>query len=141
LAAAIPSSRRVAEEESMASDLSIALAAVGQLLLGGFFVIAGLRHFSMVPTITGMIAARGVPVPHLTFLAGTLFQVAAGACLMLGIWVAAAAMGLVLFTVAASAMLLNFWDLEGPPREAAITGWQSNLAIIGGLLITAAHAP
>ena len=124
----------------MSSDLSVALAAVGQLLLGGLFVVAGLRHFSMVPTVTAMIAARGVPVPHLAFLSGTLFQLAAGACLMLGYWVAPAAFGLVLFTIAASVMLLNFWDMEGPAREAAINGWQSNLAIIGGLLIAAAHA-
>lgn len=37
-------------------------------------------------------------------------------------------------------MLLNFWDMEGPAREAARNVWQSNLAIIGGLLIAAAHA-
>jgi putative oxidoreductase len=45
----------------------------------------------------------------------------------------------VLFTFAASVMLLNFWDLEGPAREAAINVWLSNLAIVGGLLITAAQ--
>ena len=73
-------------------------------------------------------------------LVGSAFQFVAGLLLILGLFVAPAALGLVLFTFAASAMLLNFWDLEGPAREAAINVWQSNLAIVGGLLIAAAHA-
>jgi putative oxidoreductase len=36
---------------------------------------------------------------------------------------------------------LNFWDQEGPARQAALTGFQTNLAIIGGLLIAAACHP
>jgi putative oxidoreductase len=110
------------------------------LLLGGLFVVAGLRHFSIVPAVTAMIAARGVPIPHLTFLVGTLFQIATGACLMLGIWVAPAALGLVLFTIAASVMLLNFWDMQGEAREAAKSAFLCNIGVVGGLLVTAGQA-
>ena len=49
-------------------------------------------------------------------------------------------MGLVIFTIAASVMLLNFWSLEGAAREGALNGWLSNLGVIGGLLIAAAYS-
>jgi len=51
-----------------------------------------------------------------------------------------ASIGLILFTIVASIMLLNFWDMEGPSRESAMNGFLSNIAIIGGLLLAAAGA-
>ncbi len=67
------------------------------------------------------------------------FQVIAGALLMLGLFVAPAALGLAAFTLTASVMLLNFWSLPGGiERQIAVTVWPCNIAIIGGLLVTAA---
>jgi putative oxidoreductase len=51
-----------------------------------------------------------------------------------------AAIGLVLFTLAASVMLLNFWDMQGEAREVAKSAFLANIAIIGGLLVTAWQA-
>jgi putative oxidoreductase len=49
-----------------------------------------------------------------------------------------AAMALIIFTLVASAMLLNFWTMKGDERRHAFTQWQCNLALIGGLLAVAA---
>jgi putative oxidoreductase len=84
--------------------------------------------------------ARGVPAPRLVLLVGSAFQFVAGLLLILGLFIAPAAFALILFTFTASVMLVNFWDMEEPARDAAINVWLSNLAIVGGLLITAAHA-
>jgi len=55
--------------------------------------------------------------------------------------VAPAALGLALFTIAASVMLVNFWDLPpGEPRAMLKGVFASNAAIVGGLLIAAAQA-
>jgi putative oxidoreductase len=124
----------------MRFEISQMLLVLGRLLLGGLFVFGGVRHLFIIPAVTQAIAARGVPAPRLVLLVGSAFQFVAGLLLMLGLFVAPAALGLVLFTLAASVMLLNFWDLDGAAREAAINVWQSNIAIIGGLLIAAAHA-
>jgi putative oxidoreductase len=73
--------------------------------------------------------------------AGSVFQIATGALLMLGLFVTWAAIGLIVFTLAASIILLNFWDMEkGQARTSTINVWLSNIAIIGGLLIAAARA-
>lgn len=121
-------------------EISQVLLILGRLLLGGLFVYGGVHHMFAIPAITQAMAARGVPAPRLVLLVGSAFQFVAGLLLILGLYVAPAALALVLFTLAASIMLLNFWDLEGPAREAAKNVWLSNLAIIGGLLIAAAQA-
>ena len=76
----------------------------------------------------------------LVLIAGSVFQTLAGLALVVGYRAFWAAIGLVAFTLIASAIFLDFWNHEGEARANAIKGWQSNLAIVGGLLVAAAHA-
>jgi putative oxidoreductase len=124
----------------MSFETSEVLLVLGRFLLGGLFVYGGVHHLFAIPALTEVIAARGVPAPRLVLLVGSAFQFVAGLLLILGLFIAPAALALVLFTLTASVMLVNFWDMEGPARDAAVNVWLSNLAIVGGLLITAAHA-
>lgn len=121
-------------------DHATSLTVLGRLLLGGLYVVGGVQHFFILPGLSGALAARGVPMARLSLIAASAFQILAGLLLMLGLWVAPAAIGLVVFTVIASYLMLNFWDLEGPARDGAKKAVQANLAIIGGLLIAAAQA-
>ena len=124
----------------MQDNIAFLILAVGHILLGGLFVTGGIRHFLILVPMTNAIEARGIAFAKFVLLAGTAFQLVAGAMLMAGIGVTAAAIGLAIFTVAASVMLLDFWNMEEPARDGAINGWQSNMAVIGGLLIAAAGA-
>jgi putative oxidoreductase len=123
----------------MPIDLPHVIFLLGRLLLGGLFVFAGIRHMFLIPVLTQVIAARGVPFPRAVLLAGSAFQFIAGLLVIFGLFLPIASFGLVLFTLAASVMLLNFWDMEGQPRQNTINVWLSNMAIIGGLMITAAQ--
>ncbi|MFA5900955.1 MAG: DoxX family protein [Hyphomicrobium sp.] len=125
-------------------DLAFAtvLVTVGQLLMGGLFVWAGLNHFGPAgEKLIPILAARGIPQPRRALYAASSFEAVCGACLMLGIAVAPVAIALVVFTIAVSVLLVNFWDMpEGDAREMLKTVWASNSAIVGGLLVTAAGA-
>jgi putative oxidoreductase len=125
---------------TISPDETMVLVAVGRLLLGGLFILGGIGHLFALPTVAGQMAARGVPLPMLALIAGTAFQIVAGVLLMLGLFVPMAALGLILFTIAGSVMLMNFWDMTGEKRTRAIDNWQSNLGVIGGLLIVCALA-
>lgn len=124
----------------MQDGLAFTMLVVGRLLLGGLFVAGGIHHFFVIVPITDAIEARGVPFAKSVLIAGSLFQIAAGLLLMLGLCVVPAAFGLIIFTLAASVMLLNFWDMQETARDSAINSWKSNMAIIGGLLVAAASA-
>ncbi len=113
---------------------------LGRVMLGGLFVYGGVRHFFIVPILTDVLARRGVPFPRLTLLAGSTFQTIVGAMLIVGIFIVPAAFGLIAFTIVASIMLLNFWDMQGGEREAAKNNWAVNVGVIGGLLLAATQA-
>lgn len=123
-------------------SLVTVLVTVGQLLLGALFVWAGLNHFGPAQEkVVPVLKARGVPMPREALYAASAFEVVCGACLMLGVAVAPAAIGLALFTILASVVMVNFWDMpEGEPRELLRGIFASNAAIVGGLLVTAAQA-
>lgn len=124
----------------MAIELESVLWIVGRLLLGGLFVVGGIHHFFGLDGLTQFMASRGVPAAKLVLIVGSVFQALAGLALIVGYQAFWAAIGLVVFTLIASAIFLNFWSHEGDARANAIKGWQSNLAIVGGLLVAAAHS-
>jgi putative oxidoreductase len=101
----------------MQAETQTILLALGRLLLGGLFVVGGIRHLFDLPAITQAIAARAIPAAELVLLSGTGFQIVAGLALIFDFYPTWTALGLVAFTVAASVLLL-----------------------IGGLLVTAAHS-
>ena len=118
-------------------SLSLALLILGRVLMGGYFLWAGLHHFTILDPVSKAMAARGVPQARLVLIAASSFQIVCGAALMLGLYVALVAIGLILFTIAASIMLVNFWDMEGAAREGALGTFKSNAALVGGLMVTA----
>jgi putative oxidoreductase len=119
-------------------DTTLVLIGAGRVLLGSVYLVAGLRHLGILDPLTNMLRRQGTPAARVVLIVGTVFQIIAGASLMLGLYVALAAAGLALFTIAAGVLVLNFWRQEGEARAASISVWERNLGLIGGLLIAAA---
>jgi putative oxidoreductase len=119
-------------------EMETALLVIGRLLLASLFVYAGIKHCFVAKDIIPMIAARGIPYPKLVLAIGSVFEFVFGVMLAFGIAGPWAPLGLAAFTIAATLMLVNFWDMQGAPREHALVCFQYNIAIIGGLLIAAA---
>ena len=126
----------------MDSTLTNILITLGQMLMGALYVYAGLNHFGPAgERIVPMLQARGVPMPREALYVASAFEAACGAALMLGIAVVPAAFGLAAFTIVASILLVNFWDMPpGEMREMLKGVFASNAAIVGGLLLVAAEA-
>lgn len=118
-------------------DRSQVLLIVGRVLLGGFFIVAGIQHFFILPAVTAMMTARGVPAAQLVLIVGSIYQIVAGLLVVFNLFAGWAAIALVFFTVVATIMFLNFWDMEGPARNGARSGFEANVGIIGGLLMVA----
>ncbi|MCA0035280.1 DoxX family protein [Mesorhizobium sp. B263B2A] len=124
----------------MPADLPSTLLFLGRLLLGGAFVLAGLRNIQNAAFLTGLMAARGVPRARLALWAGIVLQIIAGALVMAGLWTALACAVLLLFLVAATPMFHNFWDHQGPDRAVRINGFVGNVALGGGFLTLIAQS-
>ncbi len=119
-------------------DVASIVFTIGRAMLGALFVVGGVSHAFTSKHILPMMTARGVPSPGPVLLVGSVWQAAFGLLLALGLFVTPAAFALVLFTILATVMFLNFWDKTGPEKEALRNAALSNVAIVGGLLIAAA---
>ena len=124
----------------MEYDLADIIFLLGRTMLGGLYVFAGIRHFTVLEPGTAAVAARGVPYPRLVFAGGSVFEAICGALLLLGIWPVEMSLALFVFTLAASIMLLDFWNKQAFERVVLFNNFASNIGVLGGLLISAATA-
>ncbi len=124
----------------MDATLADIALVVGRLLLGGIFVLGGIEHYFVARPVLAIMGKRGVPMPLAVLIVGSVFQAVLGLMLVLGVYVAWASLGLVVFTIVATLMFLNFWDMDGAERVAAQNNATVNFGVIGGLLVLAAEA-
>ena len=124
----------------MEYDLSDLLFIAGRIMLGGLFVFAGIRHFTVLEPGTAAVAARGVPYPRAVFMGGSIFEAICGLLLMFGVYPVETSLALFVFTLTASIMLLDFWNKNGFERVVLFNNFSSNIGVLGGLLISAATA-
>lgn len=123
----------------MFSAFSSPLVFFGHLLIGGVFVFAGLRNVANRGPLTGLLAARGAPLPGLLLWAGIVLQIAAGLLVMTGVWTGPAALSLLAFLAVATVLFHNFWDHQGLERASRINGLASNVALAGAFLLILAQ--
>ncbi|MGO4701274.1 hypothetical protein [Dyella sp. 2RAB6] len=113
------------------------LAPLGYALLGLYYALNGALHFRHFARLSGALSARRIPCAGATLAVGSIFQLVAGSMLALQLHAGFAALGLAVFTVLASLLMLDFWRATDAAREAALRAWQANLALTGALLVIA----
>jgi putative oxidoreductase len=111
----------------------------GRAPIGSLFVIGGLTHLGSMAEVSNQMSRNGIHFARPMLIARTAFQVVADILLIFGLFVSGAALDLIAFTIAASAMVLRFWELpDGPQRYAARNAFVSNIGLVGGLLLASA---
>jgi putative oxidoreductase len=110
---------------------------LGYFVLGGMFVLAGLRHFLDFETAKAPLERRQYPSPGLLLGTGSLVELCAGGCLAAGWGRPWAAVALIAFTIVASLMFIDFWNFTGTQRQEVHAAFVLNVAVVGGLLIAA----
>ena len=117
------------------------LDTAGRLLMVAFFLAVGLRNLQKVhiDDHVARLTKFKAPLPKVTFWVGQTMEFV-GCALVLLNWYPAIGVGLLLvFTVVASALLLRFWEVEGPMRTGMQNGMLANIGIVGGLLLLLQH--
>ena len=118
-------------------DGQSALHITGQLLVAFLFLATGIINagWKFQQHLDRMIDA-GVPLARPALIIGFAMQFAGGAMLALDYRVSLAAIILIIFTVAATAIFHRFWLIEDPlRRHLAVSFVFNNLGIVGGLLL------
>ena len=66
-------------------DIHIPFYLAGRVMLGGFFIISGIRHFQNLEMMAGFTGSRGVPSPKLAVIVSGLMIILGGISILLGV--------------------------------------------------------
>jgi putative oxidoreductase len=118
--------------------ISSACALVGRLMLAFMFVYAGYGKVGRFDGTVANIGSKSLPVPEVLAAATIVLEVIAGVMLALGWKTRWAALALAVFTVIASVLFHNFWDMPVEQFRTQQLFFLKNMAAVGGLLMVVA---
>lgn len=114
------------------------LFLLGRILLGGYFLLAGVAHFRDRGVLAQYAASKGTPFPMLAVLGTGMLLVAGGLSLASGIYPLLGLAALALFLVGTTPLMHAFWKVKEPmARMAEVSSFSRNVALLGALLILA----
>jgi uncharacterized membrane protein YphA (DoxX/SURF4 family) len=126
---------------------------VGRVLLVLIFIVSGAQKLLDIAGTTAMIApvvkipealsgfatqlqdVTGMAVPQLLAIIVGVVELVGGLLIAFNIGTRGAAFILALFTIAATFLFHDFWNMAGAARDANMVHVLKNLSILGGLLI------
>ena len=113
-------------------DIHAMFFLVGRVLLGGFFIISGLRHFQHLPMMAGFTGSKGVPSPKLAVMVSGLMIILGGASILLGVrphWGVALVSA---FLLPVTFLMHQYWKHTDPMmRINDQVNFMKNVAILG----------
>jgi len=117
------------------------LEVIGRVIVGGFFLIAGARHFlHFKQRVTVVKTSYGWLLPAPIMAAGFAAQAAAGMALIAGYWIVPAVVVLIAFLVVATPLYHNMFMYNGPERDRHFYMILVNFSLAAALLLIAADA-
>ncbi len=123
----------------MSNSSAGATSLVGRILISLIFVMSGFQKFMMFSMMTGVAAAKHLPMPTLAIGAAATIEVLGGLAILAGFHTKLAAWVVFLFLIPTTLLFHNFWTMQGMERMDNQGHFMKNLAIMGGLLILAAN--
>ncbi|WP_018184847.1 DoxX family protein [Kaistia granuli] len=115
--------------------LAATLILVGRVILGLFFVIAGIRNFMNFAKASASETNYGFKLPVSVAAFGFVSQLVGGLSVALGIWPAWGAALLILFLIGATTLFHNFLLFQGEARKPHLYFTLVNCALAGYCLM------
>ena len=123
----------------MFASLQNPLALVGRILLAFLFLPAGISKIAGFAGTVGYITSVGLPMPTLAAVVAIIIEVGGGLALITGFGTRWAALVLAGFTLVATFVFHNFWGVAADQAMVQQLMFFKNIAVVGGLLVLAAH--
>jgi putative oxidoreductase len=111
------------------------ITIIGRIILGLFFIIAGIRNFLRLSDRFKLATNYGWTLPPAVIVLGFVAQVLGGLSLVLGIGAQWGAAVLILFLIAATALFHNFLLFKGEERQPHLYFTLVNCALAGYCLM------
>lgn len=110
---------------------------IGRMIVGGFFLMSGLNHFSKLSMMAGYAKSKGTPAPSAAVAGSGVLLLLGGASLLLGYHPTVGAGLLVICLLGLSIGIHNFWAVqEAQARMQEQVQFMKNVALLGFVLMT-----
>lgn len=116
------------------------LVAIGRIVFGGFFLIAGIRNFLNFGDRREIATNYGWKLPAPVMAFGFAVQLVCGLALVAGVWIVPAAIVLIAFLVVATSLYHNLFMFHGKERDPHLYLTLVNITLAAGLLLVIADA-
>ena len=111
------------------------LFLLGRIIFGGYFLYNGMNHFVSMAMMVQYAGSKGVPMPEIAVAVSGVLLIVGGASILLGLWPPLGILCIVLFLVAVTPMMHNFWAMTDPTvRLGEMVNFTKNIALLGGAL-------
>jgi len=118
-----------------APGIDRAVRTAGRVLVGVLFLWAGIDKVLGWQGALQEVVAGGLPAPTMMLALTVLLQVAGGAAIIAGRWLAPSCWALAGFTLLATVLYHGFWHAAGAARHAELIPFMEHVCIVGGLLV------
>lgn len=113
-----------------------AVALIGRIIFGGYWVFSGLNHFLQREMMVGYTASKGVPMPEIANLGAGLLILVGGALILIGFKPHIGAWMIVLFLLPVTFMMHNFWaDTDPGAKMNNMANFMKNMGLLGAALM------
>lgn len=108
----------------------------GRLIVGGFYLYAGIDNLLFINEKIGYAAYKGVPFPLLSIILAASLLLIGGMSILTGYRPTIGVGAVILFLVPVTLMMHNFWTITEPQmRMIEMHAFQANVALIGSALL------
>ncbi len=108
---------------------------IGRMLLGGFFVKAGIDHLRNREAMAGYAGSKGVPKPEWAVPLSAVPLIVGGTSLMLGVKPKVGTLAVLGFLAGVSPVMHDFWQNEDPnEKQNNKVNFMKNMALAGAAL-------
>lgn len=111
-----------------------------RLLVGIFFLLAGVQKLGNIEGVAGYIGSVGLPMGTLLAYAAAVFLIVAGGALIFGYYMRYAAFLLALYVILVTLLFHGPQLWADDPSGANQLAFMKNIAILGGLLYMSVYS-
>lgn len=112
------------------------LFILGRVIFGGYFFIAGLKHFRHVKMMSDYAGSKGVPMPRLAVLASGALILLGGLGIFTGVYVKVALALIILFLVLVTFKMHDYWNITDLSQQVPQKiNFDKNIALLGAALM------
>jgi putative oxidoreductase len=111
------------------------LLLLGRVLLSSIFVLSGYGKLMGLAAFAASLEKNGVPFASTLAPVGACVEFFGGLAILLGIEIRYAALLMVAFVIVATLISHRFWELQDAARQAQMSNFMKNVAIMGGFVV------